>query len=99
MLARAKRCHHDIVYELLTAIRDEQPALKTRVCTASGLPLDRCSKVLALMEGLGLVYREGAGRGSGYYVTEQGYVYIGLYEKIMEVMPAGSYKRRRRKVS
>jgi len=96
MLARSKRCHHDIIYELLTTIRDGFPALKTRVCTASNMPLDRCNKVLDIMESFGLIYRRGEGRGAEYYVTEQGYIYISLYERLREVVPIEYSKRFKR---
>jgi len=82
-----KRCIHDTVYDLLKSIQRSSKPIKSRICRASNLPLDRCEKILVLMESYGLICRYfSEGRGI-YEITERGYQYMGIYEKLLEAFP------------
>lgn len=82
-----KRCIHDVVYEILLLITSTGKPLKSRVCLASNLPLDRCERILETMEKYGLIYSMFIDGRKTYAVTEQGYQYIGIYESLRSIFP------------
>lgn len=82
-----KRCVHDVVYDLLKSIQEALRPIKSRICRASNLPLDRCEKVLELMESCGLIYSYFSEGRRIYEITERGYQYMGVYEKLLEAFP------------
>ncbi|MFZ8783653.1 MAG: hypothetical protein ACO2OR_06715 [Desulfurococcaceae archaeon] len=87
-----KRCIHSVMYDLLKSIQRSRVPLKSRICRSSNLPLDRCSGVLELMEKYGLVYSYHRGGRKMYEIAERGYVYIGVYERLLELLPLTSFK-------
>jgi len=87
-----KRCIHSVIYDLLKSIQKSRVPLKSRICRSSNLPLDRCSGVLELMEKYGLVYSYHCSGRKMYEVAERGYVYIGVYERLLELLPLTSFK-------
>jgi predicted transcriptional regulator len=88
---RRNRSIYDTIYDLLAILSDEGCMGKTRLCTAGGLPLDRCTRLLDLLTEYGLVYVQ-TGRGrKEVCINTRGYVYIGLYEKIQETLPIRSH--------
>lgn len=81
MLYRRNRCIHDVVYDVLSALR-ERPLRLTPLCTLANLPVDRGLKLLSMLEECGLVTsREERGRKT-YSLAELGYVYVSLYEEL-----------------
>lgn len=79
--SRRKRCIHDVVYDVLSALR-EGPAKLTPLCTLANLPVDRGLRLLSVLEECGLVTsREERGRRV-YLLSELGYVYVSLYEEL-----------------
>ena len=87
-----KRCIHSVIYDLLKSIQKSRIPLKSRICRSSNLPLDRCSRVLELMEEYGLVYSYFNSGRKVYEIAERGYVYIGVYERLLELLPLISFK-------
>lgn len=89
---RANRCTHEIVYELLKNMASEEPKNITSLCRAVNLPVDRGIKVINVLMKSGLVAsytitsNSKVGKLSRYYiVTEVGYEYIGIYERLKEL--------------
>ncbi|MET1160217.1 MAG: winged helix-turn-helix domain-containing protein [Thermoprotei archaeon] len=76
-----------MVYDILKLLDLEERMLKTHICTSANLPLDRCSKILDLLQFYGLVVRVSDEKRISYSITERGYEYIGLYEKLVEIAP------------
>ena len=87
---RIKRCIYDIIYDLLSTLRDEQPQLKTPLCTASNLPLDRCSKLLGILLRYGLISEVILDNSRYYILSENGYIYLGIYEEMNRLLPLRS---------
>ncbi len=79
---RRNRCIHSIIYDLLKLLVEEQPVKKTRLCTGARLPLDRCTPILQLLVEKGLVYTVVEDESTYYYIADNGYIYIGVYEKL-----------------
>jgi len=85
-LRQKYRCIHDIVYDVLDTLRSEVYVIKTRLCTAASLPLDRCSELLTVLETSGLVLSLKRGRRTLYVLTDRGYAYLGLYEQLSSIL-------------
>lgn len=84
VLPRRNRCLHDIVYDVLSQLR-EGPKRLTPLCTAANLPVDRGLKLLSALGECGLIVsREERGRRV-YMLSELGYVYISLYEELSRI--------------
>lgn len=82
-----KRCIHDVVYDILLSITNAGRPLKSRVCLASNLPLDRCERLLKVMEEYGLIYSRIIEGRRVYVLTERGYQYMGIYESLRDIFP------------
>jgi len=80
------RCIHDIVYDLLKTLAYNQYMVKTRLCSYSNLPLDRCNEILSILESNGLIISRNIGIRTIITITDKGYVYIGLYEQMTSIL-------------
>jgi len=91
--ARRYRCSHQIIYEMLVALT-KKPLGKTKLCSRSNMPLDRCSELLIELENRGLIYKVREGNRDFYRIAEAGYVYVSLYEKLLGLVPFLGHRRR-----
>jgi len=85
-ITRRNRCVHDIVYDILTVLSRNGEMCKTALCLSANLPVDRCNRILKLLEANGLIRREPDERVKRYRICERGYVYLGLYVKVHEIL-------------
>lgn len=93
MLPRRGRCVHDVIYDVLSTLK-EGPVRLTPLCTAANLPVDRGLKLLSALEECGLVIsKEEKGRRV-YTLSELGYAYIALYEELSKVFCSQSLSKR-----
>jgi len=64
---------------------------KTKLCSLSNLPLDRCNVLIKLLIDRGLVF-ERVIEGKRYYeISDRGYEYIALYNKLNEIIDLKSH--------
>ncbi len=90
------RCIHSVIYDLLVSIQNTKRPIKSRICRSSNLPLDRCGKILGFLESNGFIYRYFDEGRWIYEITERGYEYIGIYEKLLELIPTYTYSLKTR---
>jgi len=50
------RCVHDIIYDVLRVLACGCGVVKTKLCSYSNLPFDRCGRLLNLLESYGLIF-------------------------------------------
>ncbi len=79
------RCRHDIVRSVLEACKDD--ARITEVCRRAGLPVDRGRRIVDLLLRYGLLVELREGRERRYRITPRGYEWLGIYERLEEVLP------------
>lgn len=91
-LARRYRCSHQTTYEILLALT-KRPLGKTKLCLHANMPLDRCSDLLIELESYGLIYKVKEDYKDLYGISEAGYVYVGLYEKLLKLVPFLKHRR------
>lgn len=83
---RKNRCIHEIIYDLLKNIAEHGNSSKTKICSYSNLPIDRCNKLLIILENNGLLTKIFEDNKEKYVLTANGYAYIGLYEQIRKIL-------------
>lgn len=91
-LNRKNRCIHHIIYDMLRALT-RKPLRKTNLCLTANLPLDRCSPILSLLESYGLIYKTEAKGENLFFITEAGYIYVGLYQELLKLIPIVNNKK------
>ncbi len=79
------RCRHDIVRSVLEACGVE--AGITEICRRAGLPVDRGRRVVGQLLRYGLLVELQEGKRRTYRITPRGYEWLGIYERLEEVLP------------
>ena len=79
----AKRCHHEIMADVLEYLAAAGRARLTWIAAHANLPLDRARLILGEMEFYGLVESAPGGEGGRYYrAGRRGYEYLELWRRI-----------------
>lgn len=90
---RKNRCFHEIIYDLLKNIDEYEGIRKTQICSSSNLPIDRCNKLITILEINGLLIKITNNSREKMVLTSRGYAYIGLYEQIERILFKSFTKR------
>ena len=85
---RRYRCYHDIIEALLSNLLEGEVGI-TRLCSKANIPLNRCKKLLSILEEYGLVVKVVIGTGFGYRILERGYEWLSIYHYLKELLPIG----------
>jgi predicted transcriptional regulator len=80
---RVYRCSHDIIFDILRALREKGSSPITSLCLKARVPVDRGIKTLSHLETMGLVSSHMEKRKQ-YFITERGYEYVFLYEEVLK---------------
>lgn len=80
------RCLYDIIYDILKAINELYNPNTTLICQKANLPYDRCMVLIKILEEHGLLYTVNEHNRKRIYLTENGYIYIGLYDEIQKII-------------
>jgi len=86
LIVYKNRCRHDIVKSMLEACREEMCV--TEICRRAGLPVDRGRRIVNQLLRYGLLIELQEGGRKRYKITPRGYEWLGIYERLEEVLPS-----------
>ena len=88
---RKYRCYHDIIESILRAISEGESKI-TRICLKAHIPMDRCKRILNILEHYGLIMKYSVGATTYYIILDRGYEWLGTYEHLKTLLPIRKHR-------